>query len=415
MIDRDEHDSDAEGVERYRRTTIRPGAPRLGKSRALALLTIALVALPATAVASVPRTLAGSWERLPAVSRPAATASTISVWTGREMLVFGRAQPHPPRSVDVAAAYNPRSRTWRTLAPLPGPTGNFEGGYSAVWTGTRMLVSGPFDFQAFDPRTNRWRRLAPEYGGGAGGLVIWSGRELIDWGGGCCGDASAGGKAYNVSRNTWRTMAPAPLAPSQQPIGAWTGRELIVFVSGIDPDGKPYPAALARAAAYNPDTDTWRRIAPLPAPRTGATAVWDGHEVLVVGGAGAARGAKPAALATTGFAFDPLTNRWRQLPPMRSGRTQAAMAWTGTRLLVWGGRRTAGAGIPATPNRGTAYAPAANRWSIMPGTPLLGRLDPAAVWTGRSLIVWGGQRPKSPLGSGTRSFADGAAFTPSTP
>jgi hypothetical protein len=56
------------------------------------------------------------------------------------------------------------------------------------------------------------------------------------------------------------------------------------------------PARLARAAAYNPVTNTWRRIAPLPAVRTGANAVWDGREVLIVGGTGAPRGGNPPSL-----------------------------------------------------------------------------------------------------------------------
>lgn len=359
--------------------------------------------------------MAGTWRRLSPAPLPAAIGGTASVWTGRQMLVFGRAQPNPPWSVDVAAAYDPATDTWRRLAPFTGPKGNYEGHYSVVWTGKEMLVFGPFDFQAFNPLTNRWRRLRAERGGGAGGLVLWTGHEMVDWGGGCCGDASSGGSAYNPSTNTWRKVAPSPLSPSQQPIGAWTGRELIIFVSGLDPDGKSYPAKLARAAAYNPTTNTWRRIAPLPAPRLGATVVWDGREVLVVGGAGAPRGAKPPVPARVGFAYTPATNRWRQLPPLGSGRTHAAMVWTGRRLLVWGGSQTAGAGLPVTPNGGLAYDPTANRWSPLPRPPLLGRLDPMAEWTGRSMIIWGGQTPNSPLGTGTRFFADGAVFTPATP
>lgn len=387
---------------------------RLGKLVTRAAFAIVLVALPALALAAGPSAVPGTWRRLPtAPIQP--RSPVVGVWTGTKLLVFGRAQPTPPWSVDVAAAYSPAAGTWRPLTPLHGRKGNFEGRYWAVWTGKRMLVLGPFDFQAFDPLTNHWRQPAGASGGGAGGLVVWSGHEMIDWGGGCCGDASSGGSAYNPTTNAWRKLTPSPLAPSQQPIGAWTGRELIIFVSGLDPDGKPYPAALARAAAYNPATDTWRRISPLPAPRSGANAVWDGREVLVVGGAGAPEGAKPPGLASIGFAYDPATNGWRQLPPMGSGRRQAAMVWTGRRLLVWGGSQTAGAGLPVTPSRGLAYDPAANRWSQFPGAPLLGRLDPMAIWTGRAMVIWGGYRPHSPLGSGTRFFTDGAVFTLATP
>ena len=86
------------------------------------------------------------------------------------------------------------------------------------------------------------------------GIVAWTGRELIGWGGGCCGDVSDDGSAYNPVTNTWRKLAPAPVSGQQSPLGAWTGRELVVF-NGHSPEG-----ARVGGAAYNPRTDSWRRI-----------------------------------------------------------------------------------------------------------------------------------------------------------
>ncbi|MGZ6373053.1 MAG: Kelch repeat-containing protein [Candidatus Limnocylindria bacterium] len=269
--------------------------------------------------------LAGTWRRLPAAPTPAPTGLTVSVWTGRQMVVFGRVYPKPPEGIDVAAAYTPASKSWRRLAPLKGPVGNFQGRYHAVWTGKEMLVFGPDDFQAYDLRSHRWRRPAPAPAGVDGsGLVAWTGRELIDWGGGCCGDALSTGWAFDPARNTWRKLPSSPLAPSQVPVGVWTGHEMIVLVSGIDPDGKPYPTSFARIAAYNPVTNSWRRLAPLPAARFGASVIWDGHELLVLGGAGAPRPGRPALLARVGFALDPATDRWRRLSSMPSGREDFA-------------------------------------------------------------------------------------------
>lgn len=84
--------------------------------------------------------LAGTWRRLPAAPARAPTALTVSVWTGRQMVIVGRAYPKPPQGIDVAAAYNPATNKWRRLAPLKGPVGNFQGRYHAVWTGKEMLV-----------------------------------------------------------------------------------------------------------------------------------------------------------------------------------------------------------------------------------------------------------------------------------
>jgi N-acetylneuraminic acid mutarotase len=362
--------------------------------------------------------LAGHWRSL-AESPLAVDDARTSVWTGTEMLVVGR---HSKRAkdgavlarVDVAAAYNPTTNTWRRL-PWPPGSSSFMN-YSSVWTGNEMIVWGQGIHAAFNPVTNQWRRLPDSnllkiHDGF--GLIAWTGRELIGWGGGCCGDAFSDGVAYNPTTNTWRKVAPAPLAGSQHPIGAWTGRELIVLVGGFDPNGKPWPNRLARAAAYNPATNTWRRITPPPSAREGAIAVWDGRELLLVGGTIPARAGQPPLVATVGFAYNPLSNRWRRLPPMESGRVGAAAVWTGEQLLIWGGSQTAGGGLPVIPPHGLAYDPKANRWSTLPQAPLLGRLDPTGVWTGHALIVWGGQRPTTSSGGGTTYFTDGAAFTPS--
>jgi N-acetylneuraminic acid mutarotase len=356
-----------------------------------ALAVLVLVTPAAVAAASNP---GGTWTRLPAA--PIAPNNGLtSVWTGKEMLTFGVATRRASdgsvlSSTNVAAAYDPSSGTWRRL-PDGGRAGTFPP-YRSVWTGKEMLVLGQGTRLGLNPRTNRWRRLpgSPLLAIHEGhGLVVWTGRELIGWGGGCCGDAFSDGVAYSPRTNRWRALAPTPLAGSQHPIGAWTGRELIVLVGGLNPDGKPWPARLARAAAYDPATDKWRRIAPLPAAREGANAVWTGRELLVVGGT-----------ARVGFAYDTATNRWRRLPAMDSARIGGAAVWTGKQLLLWGGSTSAGALVP--PRHGLAYDPRTNRWSPLPRAPLRGRLDPSAVWTGRSLIVWGGA-------NGVR---DGAAFTP---
>ena len=367
----------------------------------LALLLMLVIAPVATAGATA---FPGTWRPLPKAPIVPDDGGFASAWTGREVLVFGRhrrtaldarGNPYIVGRTNVAAAYDTARKTWRRLSP-PKPTPSFMDN-DAVWTGKEVLVWGQGTRLAYNPQTNRWRRLpgSPLLSIHDGhGIVVWTGRDMIGWGGGCCGDAFSDGVAYNPKTNRWRALAPTPLAGDQSPLGAWTGRELVLFVGNLNPDtGKPWPARLARAAAYNPATDTWRRIAPLPAPRGGANAVWDGHEILVVDGAAGRTAPR------VGFAYNPATNRWRRLPPMESGRIGAAAVWSGSRLLLWGG--TTRPGSNAVPRHGLAYDPRTNSWSPLPQAPLAGRAQPTAVWTGHSMVIWGG---------GTKT--DGAAFTP---
>jgi hypothetical protein len=169
-----------------------------------------------------------------------------------------------------------------------------------------------------------------------------------------------------------------------------------MFVSGLDPDGRPIAGA-AQAAAYNPATDMWRRIA--PAPELRANAVWDGKEILLVGGTNAE--GKPARV---GYAYNPATNRWRQLAATKSGRAQAIAIWTGRRLLMFCGE--------TTPNGLLAYNANRDRWTTLRNAPLAGRVAPTAVWTGHELVVWGGVIG-TPAGTSTppKYPADGATFS----
>ena len=384
-------------------------------SSLVAVLAIALALsageVPGSTVGAAPQ-VAGSWRLLPQAPIGEASQGFTGVWTGSRMLVFGGVTSTDEEGTRTyaGAAYDPATGTWSRLPDLR--SGN-PYGYVSVWTDKEMVAFSGLGSYAYDPQTGVWRQLPS--GGGFGGVLAWTGRELIAWGGGCCAEASNAGSAYNPLTNRWRKLARSPLAPSQTPIGAWTGRELVILVTGIEPNlPKRYPASFARAAAYNPRTDTWRRIAPAPDPRfswDGGTAIWDGREVLVVGGTLLANRGLSGGLARTPLAYNPRTTRWRRLAPMGTGRADFAAVWTGKRLLVWGGRTTRGGPPPQHPPQGFAYTPATNRWSRLPQAPLRGRLDPAAVWTGKEMIVWGGGTQRPPY----RSFTDGASFTPSTP
>ena len=328
---------------------------------------------------------------------PITAPLSASVWTGTEMLLFGQTYADSRMTV-AGAGYKPATRTWRTLHPAQ-PVQVAEGAIGVVWTGSEALVYGAGFGGAYNPAINRWRALPGPAGSGYS-VLVWTGRLMIGWGGGCCGGVSADGAQYDPAANSWRALPAAPLS-GRHTAGAWTGTELIL-AGGNDARG----GIFRDAAAYNPATRTWRRLPPLPAPRDAATATWDGSEVLIAGGWGPPAG-EHFRLYATALGYNPVTNRWRTLPTGEPGRVGHVTVWTGHTLLVWGGR-TLRAGTWTTPRHGIALDPAANRWSALPTAPLRGRAQPTAVWTGTQMIVWGGNAV-----SGTGAFLpDGAAYTP---
>ena len=332
----------------------------------LANITAVALLLWLVASAAATTTVPGTWRSL--AREPVALPYGASVWTGSRLIVFGRRPltktTYNP-SVNAAISFDPAANAWKTLSP-PAQPGVDLGCCGAVWTGRKLLVFG--ENLGYDPRRNTWR---PLHASVPGGTVVWTGREAIGWGGGCCGDAWSNGAAYNPATDTTRKLPASPLAPSQGPLGAWDGHELLLFVSGLTPYGTPYPKHFARAAAYNPSTNRWRRIAPLPAAFSDRGA-WTGRELIVIGAGAKQRGT---------FAFDPSANRWRTLARLPSRRPGATALWTGDRLVAWGGEST---------RAGLAYDPATNRWTPLPQPPLRAPKSASVVWTGRSLLAFGG-------------------------
>ncbi len=157
---------------------------------------------------------------------------------------------------------------------------------------------------------------APISGRGDPGAV-WTGTELIVWGGrGQDNQTVDDGAAFNLANGTWRVIAPAPISPRQHPAAVWTGTEMIVWGGFIDGDVRIHDGA-----AYNPATDMWRPLPPTTFVGRGVailSMVWTGDEAVVLGDGAA-------------VAYDPVTDSWRRLtnPPSSTHRA----TWAGDSIV----------------------------------------------------------------------------------
>jgi N-acetylneuraminic acid mutarotase len=115
-----------------------------------------------------------------------------------------------------------------------------------------------------------------------------------------------------------------------------------------------------------------RTISSAPvAPRVRTHAAWSGQELLVWSGV-EPDDAKDEAfdIVDDGAAYDPTTDSWRKLPTAPiSGRASAAAVWAGDRLVVWGGF----SGPDKALDDGAAYLPDENAWAQLPSAPITGR------------------------------------------
>jgi hypothetical protein len=105
--------------------------------------------------------------------------------------------------------------------------------------------------------------------------------------------------------------------------------------------------------------------------------------------------------------YNPATNAWTALPTVGAptGRFLHTAVWTGRSMLIWGG-----AGYDLLGD-GARYNPAAGTWSPLPvaGAPSPRTDHTAVVWPGHAMLIWGGAGSSGFLG-------DGAGYVPaSTP
>ena len=169
------------------------------------------------------------------------------------------------------------------------------------------------------------------------------------------------GAAYHPATDTWRPLPAAPLSARAPVATVWTGRELIVWGSTSRVGGD-----VRDGAAFNPRTNQWRTIAPAPLVLNHAgwpspSTVWTGQEMVVLGSRLDDNNAitPPWSLYSTGLAYNPATDAWRELPRIRLSPQASTAVWTGNRVLAWDYEL-----------RAAAYDPKQDSWRRLPNLPL---------------------------------------------
>jgi N-acetylneuraminic acid mutarotase len=226
-----------------------------------------------------------------------------------------------------------------------------------------------------------WTKLSLPPQVRTGSAVVWTGSQLLDWGG-CdpaindrC-EAVADGYAFDPASRTWSDLPPAPVAGS----GAhaiWTGSEALFI--GFDSESKKL-----HSEAFDPATRTWRKLATAPiGPRYSPVLVWTGSKLVVWGGSERDQ----PGIESTGAMFDPATNTWELMADAPHGLNLASGVWTGDRVLVFGSLVNGRNHADTTTSVGETYDPATDHWHEIARSNLSPQAT-SAVWTGGRLVAW---------------------------
>jgi N-acetylneuraminic acid mutarotase len=316
-----------------------------------------------------------NWTATTTTNAPSARVSHTAVWTGSEMIIWGGGTGAPTVS-NTGGRYNPVSDSWIVTSTINAPAAREY--HTAVWTGTEMIVFGGWDGTTYfntggryNPSIESWTATnttnAPA--GRSDHTAVWTGSEMIVWGGyffdGNQHWLNTGGR-YAPGTDSW-----TPTSTINAPTGrrrhtaVWTGSEMVVW-GGYDGNSD-----VNTGGRYDPSTDSWTTTSTTNAPpaRDFHTAIWTSSEMIVWSGcpncnygsdgryeaesalAPTPTPSEPPPTATptatptvppvpgTGGRYDPVANTWTptntaDAPIARAGHTAV---WTGSQMVIWGG------------------------------------------------------------------------------
>ena len=353
-----------------------------------------------------------TWTPTSITNAPDARAGQTAVWTGAEMIIWGGGAGTPFAGFNTGGRYNPDTDSWTSTTTVNAPDIRFD--ETAVWTGTEMIIwggvccvcGGPCIFRdtggRYNPSTDTW--VATTTAGAPTGrsthTAVWTGTEMIVWGGNESFAVTNTGGRYNPTTDSWiATSTTGSPSARVEHTSVWTGSEMIVW------SGNDFFNFTVTGGRYNPLTDSWTATSTTNAPegRDSHAAVWSGTEMIVWGGGAFAE------VFNTGARYNPFSDTWTATSTINApdGRRAPAVVWTGREMIVWGGYFSDGRRNRYF-NTGGRYDPIIDSWlhTTTIDAPDK-RTGHTAVWTGSEMIVWGGS---SDDGSSNQFFNTGGRY-----
>ncbi|MFA5794754.1 MAG: kelch repeat-containing protein [Candidatus Brocadiia bacterium] len=286
--------------------------------------------------------------------------------------------------------------------------------------------------------------------GRAGHTAIWTGTEMVIWGGrGANDEYYNSGWKYNPSNNEWVdvAMTNAPVSRAYH-TAVWDSARGNMLIWG----GWNGTTTHGSGGILNIDLNTWVAITTTGAPlsRTDHTAIWvsSKNAMFVWGG-----GWQGVEYFNDGFKYTysvdwttnpvSITDSWSQRSPYAfdTNNTSSALSGRLKHTAIWG-YDDGGADIfapsitgtaPSSPGRndgwemyvwggyngawflsdGARYSDDINNWKrITTDSPCpTARYKHTAVWTGAEMVIWGGQYGGTYLNSGAKFYPGRPAYT----
>ena len=217
--------------------------------------------------------------------------------------------------------YDAANDSWSTLPNFPGGARGFAYGVSHMGKGyvgfgitqTQQGIIYLNDLWEFDPSNNSWQQLASCPGSGRRHPAFLAADNKLYLG---CGDNSSANLKdwweYDIATDTWTQKASLPGPPRHHPYFFTLNDEPYVGF-GHNGSNSQGPIIYKDLYRYNQSSDTWTRMADLPAQgRVAGTQFSFNNKGYLLSG----QGEDHNNLNTGEFwEYNPLTDTWASMPP----------------------------------------------------------------------------------------------------
>ena len=204
---------------------------------------------------------------------------------------------------------------------------------------------------------------------------------------------------YDPASNQWAKKRPMRL-PSHHVAFATLNNKIYAFGGFTYPDsGPPGWNAVNNAWEYDPATDEWKELAPMPTKRGAASAGVANGKIYVTGGANSLPGvnengihpARPHNVVATVEEYDPAANSWKTVRPLLLARNHHVTVGVGDKIYVIGGRVGAAFISSASNNVDLVemYDPATDLWTPRARMPTARSAIGAGVYNNQILVAGG--------------------------
>jgi hypothetical protein len=285
--------------------------------------------------------------------------------------------------------------------------------YTSGLLGNKMLVWGIGKTRELNPvggvydiATDTWKKMAdPPIKAIDDWPALFFKNKFIVWGAPDVENSGHYGAVYDIDRDEWKVMATAPIMRRNWSASVIIGKKLLVWGGCEGPVEAHTGTSRADGALYDIEKDSWTEISPAPLEARWASRAFAwGRKAVIWGGMGKSEN-EDQFFFYDGAVYDPEKDAWEKIPeaPLKGDHPRKLYSYgifgynpmppqlSGNKLIVW------------SMSCNAIYDLAKKTWEEMPGAPISGRDYHTLLLYGNKLIVWGGRDDKS-------AKADGAVF-----